>query len=159
MQQLVLCCHGGISERVLKQQSTGGDSRQASSSRGMVRQRKDSGSGIAVSGWQRVTAFGKATITGSEHQWQQLSLRSEIATATVRQVAVMLSEVMGECRIKYSREQSTGGDSKQAVTQNKNNIILVQWQQINHFNEQHLTGCEQRQQQLVTYWSDSNSKK
>jgi len=132
MQQMVSCCYGGISKRVLKQQSTGGDSRQPSSSRGTVRHSKNGGGGVAVSGWQRATAFCTATITSGEHQWQQLSLRSEIATATVRQVAVMLSEVMGECRIKYSREQSTGRDNKQAVTQNKNNIMLVQWQQINH---------------------------
>jgi len=111
---MVSCCYGGISKRVLKQQSTGGDSRQPSSSRGTVRHSKNGGGGVAVSGWQRATAFCTATITSGEHQWQQLSLRSEIATATVRQVAVMLSEVMGERRVKYlSNNQLAGTGSKQ----------------------------------------------
>jgi len=62
----------------------------------------------------QATAFQKATITGGEQQWQQLSLRSEIATATVRQVAIMLSEVMGEYQIKYlSNNQLPGTASKQ----------------------------------------------
>jgi len=33
---------------------------------------------------------------------------------------------------KILEQQSTAGDSKQAVTQGKNIIILLQWQQINY---------------------------
>jgi len=72
-------------------------------------------------------AFQKATTTSGK-QRQQLSLRSETTTVTVRQVAIMLSYVYGRISNKILERQPTGGDSKQAV----NNVMLDQWHQKNH---------------------------